>query len=602
MAAVSVEEVEDTIEVMGVLSDKLRIAPLPLMARSEEGHLAHRIYEVEPSRNDEENNAVSFIHKTTCLRISFPRGFQKQALLTMLNVYRLAFLCAIIYVNVDCAPFPEHIVYPKLLEARGINGTKLLHIKEGLTLSLEKLSVLADSLVFTESNDGVATETIMNGTKLEENLYRDREKMAAVSVEKVEDTIEVMGVLNDKLRIAPLPLMARSKEGHLAHKIYEVEPSRNDEKYDAALPDTLPQQQARTQTRTCSASMKHVPDPFLVEVHVIVDEHHYKEFGRRQDLVTYLALTIALVNMRYEDTSGPNIQFLLTSIQKEEGFARTFNASDIGWPDAERFYAEADETYKHILEKYGRSPADITVAVTGRHKSKIEYQRNFRKVSDLDFELLKQLLPAEQAASVNGDDSICKNCLAMFKRDLQDFVKEQRRLSLSDAAVQEEQAMIEDVKEVISAANDSRLREAGAEVVYCLARGAPKGPNLPRARLNHQDALFPRHGKATHSQTWAGEPAWLGVRGDATLQTPAFTEDWLRKEQRRTLQREWASNCRKAAVASTSTASTASDSFAKEEQIARLESRRREQNQRCKGRRRADATDDDRATEAKRKR
>ncbi|KAG0440200.1 hypothetical protein HPB47_016376, partial [Ixodes persulcatus] len=48
---------------------------------------------------------------------------------------------------------------------------------------------------------------------------------------------------------------------------------------------------------------------------------------------------------------------------------------------------------------------------------------------------------------------------------------------------------------------DTRLREAGAEVVYCLTRGAPKGPNLPRVRLNHQDALFPGHGKATHSQT-----------------------------------------------------------------------------------------------------
>ncbi|KAM7301074.1 uncharacterized protein ISCGN_016636 [Ixodes scapularis] len=69
----------------------------------------------------------------------------------------------------------------------------------------------------------------------------------------------------------------------------------------------------------------------------------------------------------------------------------------------------------------------------------------------------------------------------------------------------------------------SRLREAGAEVVYCLTQRAPKGPNLPRARLNHQDALFLGHGKATHSQTWAGEPAWLGVRGDATHQTPAFT-------------------------------------------------------------------------------
>ncbi|KAM7299893.1 ileal sodium/bile acid cotransporter [Ixodes scapularis] len=63
---------------------------------------------------------------------------------------------------------------------------------------------------------------------------------------------------------------------------------------------------------------------------------------------------------------------------------------------------------------------------------------------------------------------------------------------------------------VLEGFQDSRLREAGAEVVYCLTRGAPKGPTLPRARLNHQDALFPGHGKATHSQTWAGEPAWLG--------------------------------------------------------------------------------------------
>ncbi|KAM7297126.1 uncharacterized protein ISCGN_022279 [Ixodes scapularis] len=55
---------------------------------------------------------------------------------------------------------------------------------------------------------------------------------------------------------------------------------------------------------------------------------------------------------------------------------------------------------------------------------------------------------------------------------------------------------------VLERFQDFRLREAGAEVVYCLTRGAPKGPTLPRARLNHQDALFPGHGKATHSQTY----------------------------------------------------------------------------------------------------
>ncbi|KAM7313025.1 hypothetical protein ISCGN_002946 [Ixodes scapularis] len=54
---------------------------------------------------------------------------------------------------------------------------------------------------------------------------------------------------------------------------------------------------------------------------------------------------------------------------------------------------------------------------------------------------------------------------------------------------------------------DSRLREGGTKVVCCLTRGAPKGPNLPRVRLNHQDALFPGHGLATHSQTWVLQ--WL---------------------------------------------------------------------------------------------
>uniref|UniRef100_A0A6B0VC56 Putative secreted metalloprotease n=1 Tax=Ixodes ricinus TaxID=34613 RepID=A0A6B0VC56_IXORI len=294
--------------------------------------------------------------------MSSPMSIQKRTLLITLEVYRLAFLCAIIYENVNCAPLPEHIVYPKLLEARGINGQKVLHIKDGLTLTLEKLSVLADSLVFTESNDGVPTETIMNGTELQQYLYQDREKMAAVAVEEIDDTIEVMGVLNDKLRIAPLPLMARSEEGHLAHRIYEMERSMY---HEGNVADTLPEEHARTKGRTRSASRKHVPDQFLVEVHVMVDEPHYSKFDRREDLVTYLALTIVLVNMRYEDTTRPNIQFLLTSIQKEQKFAKTFKEEDIGWPNAKRTYAEANKTYKHLLKKYGRSPADITVAVTG---------------------------------------------------------------------------------------------------------------------------------------------------------------------------------------------------------------------------------------------
>uniref|UniRef100_A0A6B0VDJ4 Putative secreted metalloprotease n=1 Tax=Ixodes ricinus TaxID=34613 RepID=A0A6B0VDJ4_IXORI len=293
-------------------------------------------------------------------------------LLTMLEVYTVALLCAIIHVNVDCAPFPENIVYPKLLEARGIKGQKVLHIKDGLTLTLEKLSVLADSLVFTESNDGVATETIMNGTELEKPLYRDRAKMAAVALEEKHSSIEVMGVLSDKLRIAPWPFMARSDEGHLAHRIYEVEPSMNHEENYA---DTPPEKPARTKRRTRATSMNHVPDEFFVEVHMMVDQNHYNVFENKKQLATYLALNIALVNMRYEDTSSPKIQFLLTSIQKEEEFTKRFLDNDVDWPEAERIYANANATFENLLKNYGKSPADITVAVTGLLLADYDYDR-----------------------------------------------------------------------------------------------------------------------------------------------------------------------------------------------------------------------------------
>ncbi|KAG0416232.1 hypothetical protein HPB47_006593 [Ixodes persulcatus] len=83
--------------------------------------------------------------------------------------------------------------------------------------------------------------------------------------------------------------------------------------------------------------------------------------------------------------------------------------------------------------------------------------------------------------------------------------------------------VVEQQYEAGSATRKTNVYEKrGAEVAYCLTRGALKGPNLPRARLHHQDALYSGHDKAKHSRTMAGEPAWLG---DTNAVTKGASED-----------------------------------------------------------------------------
>uniref|UniRef100_A0A0K8R8Q6 Putative metalloprotease n=1 Tax=Ixodes ricinus TaxID=34613 RepID=A0A0K8R8Q6_IXORI len=115
------------------------------------------------------------------------------------------------------------VAYPKLLESRGLSSEKVIHIKEGLILNLEKCSVLSENLVLTDLSGKEPVVTPMNGTYMERNLYHDKEKMSAVVVKEDNGAVEVSGVISDTLRIVPLHLMARAEDGSIAHKIFEVD-------------------------------------------------------------------------------------------------------------------------------------------------------------------------------------------------------------------------------------------------------------------------------------------------------------------------------------------------------------------------------------------
>ncbi|XP_042149711.1 uncharacterized protein LOC121837907 [Ixodes scapularis] len=121
-------------------------------------------------------------------------------------------------------PVKEY-VYPKILQARGANGEKMLHIRDGLTLSLEKSKVFAGNFSFTKGDDVNDSNSSLNVKEIEESLYQDRKHGSSVVVQESNGYVQVTGILTDTLSIEPVLSNQRSKDGIVAHLISKLNDS-----------------------------------------------------------------------------------------------------------------------------------------------------------------------------------------------------------------------------------------------------------------------------------------------------------------------------------------------------------------------------------------
>uniref|UniRef100_A0A0K8RC73 Putative metalloprotease n=1 Tax=Ixodes ricinus TaxID=34613 RepID=A0A0K8RC73_IXORI len=268
----------------------------------------------------------------------------------MFAIFQCTFFSWLLMRVADCASSPGNVVYPRLLEARGLDDEKHLYIQDDIVLRLQKTSVLSENFVFSENFDGRRVDKIMNGKKLEANMYHDRNRMASVNIDEKNGVVKVKGILSDILRIAPLNISARLDDGPFPHEIIKVE--------QRARPIGKP---------TVHPKIKANDETFYAELKIVVDDNHRGVFTKDEDLVQYLALCIKLVNIRYEETSNPKVQFLLTTVEVAETEFREelFVANDVDCPGRSyKQYMDPIKMIQKAVNLYGNCSEDITVVIT----------------------------------------------------------------------------------------------------------------------------------------------------------------------------------------------------------------------------------------------
>ncbi|KAL1467050.1 hypothetical protein MTO96_005912 [Rhipicephalus appendiculatus] len=278
-------------------------------------------------------------------------------MLTFIALSRLILCCY--------AVTEEQHVYPRILGERSTSGNLVLKLSEKITLNLERSTVLADNLLFvTTSKDLHEVETI-DTSHIQKTIFHDTHYQSSVSVRQRDDTVEVEGIINDNLRIKPLPQGERSTDGQMLHAIFEVPTVK--ENITEARQDILHLGMSnrddingyREDLSSPQARASGV-DKFPVELHIISDKEHQRSYKKNEELISYLAVMMNAVSLRYLDMMNPKITFLLVGVTraKDHDFGRN-NGGEI----------EAAEMLRGLgqYRREGRIPGnfDVVYLLTG---------------------------------------------------------------------------------------------------------------------------------------------------------------------------------------------------------------------------------------------
>uniref|UniRef100_L7LQM2 Putative tick salivary metalloprotease n=1 Tax=Rhipicephalus pulchellus TaxID=72859 RepID=L7LQM2_RHIPC len=233
---------------------------------------------------------------------------------------------SLLLIITSCYAAPrEYTVYPSILDERNAAGNLILQLNDKITLNLEKSNVMADNLIFVTSTKDLHDVETVDTSYIQDSIYHDKHYQSSVVVRRKDGNVEVEGIINDNLRIRPLPEAERSMQGQMLHKIFEVQRKNENfikaEEQVQSLRKGYKQVVARKSTNVNESSdplqeRASSRDQFLVELHIVSDKKHQNSYKSNEELITYLAVTTNAANLRYLDMANPKIKFILVGVSR----------------------------------------------------------------------------------------------------------------------------------------------------------------------------------------------------------------------------------------------------------------------------------------------
>ncbi|CAN7941712.1 unnamed protein product, partial [Ixodes hexagonus] len=217
-------------------------------------------------------------------------------------------------------------VFPALIEQRSSAGELTLKINGDLVLNLQRTSVFSDNLQLSSYDGDAMLIHNMRSDLIEQNLYHDIQKGAAVVVTN-NDGVRVEGMIGDRLRISPTDAEERNDAGHLAHEVFEVNLQYSQGNDFALLPSHTSASTNDSQPSVpipMERARKAVKTKIMPEVHLLLDSALTSKFRSKNSIVEYYAVFAAFLNLKFKTMERIDVQLVITKITAYSGGKDTF--------------------------------------------------------------------------------------------------------------------------------------------------------------------------------------------------------------------------------------------------------------------------------------